>query len=65
MTLLYHRSTSAINTKVETKRGVVTLYGKASNAAEKDLAGNALASNQVTMYGPLPRVLPQTPPRPR
>jgi len=38
MTLLYHRSTSALNTKVETKRGVVTLYGKASNAAELDLA---------------------------
>ncbi len=38
MTLLFHRSTSAINTKVETKRGVVILYGKASNAAEKDLA---------------------------
>ena len=38
MTLLYHRSTSALNTKVETKRGVVTLYGKASNAAESNLA---------------------------
>ena len=38
MTLLYHRSTSALNTKVETKRGVVTLSGKAKNAAEKDLA---------------------------
>ena len=38
MTLLYHRSTSAINTKVETKLGVVTLYGKASNAAELNLA---------------------------
>jgi osmotically-inducible protein OsmY len=38
MTLLYHRSTSALNTKVETKRGVVTLSGKAGNAAEKDLA---------------------------
>jgi len=38
MTLLYHRSTSAINTKVGTKRGVVTLSGKAGNAAEKDLA---------------------------
>lgn len=37
MTLLYHRSTSALNTKVETKRGVVTLSGKASNAAELDL----------------------------
>ena len=38
ITLLYHRSTSAINTKVQTKRGVVTLSGKAANAAEKDLA---------------------------
>ncbi len=38
ITLLYHRSTSAINTKVETKNGVVTLYGKAKNAQEKDLA---------------------------
>jgi len=37
MTLLYHRSTSALNTKVETNDGVVTMYGKASNAAEKDL----------------------------
>jgi osmotically-inducible protein OsmY len=38
MTLLFHRSTSALNTKVETKLGVVTLYGKASNAAELNLA---------------------------
>jgi osmotically-inducible protein OsmY len=38
MTLLYHRSTSALNTSVTTKRGVVTLTGKAKNAAEKDLA---------------------------
>ena len=38
ITLLYHRSTSAINTKVVTKRNVVTLAGKAKNAAEKDLA---------------------------
>jgi hyperosmotically inducible protein len=38
MTLLSHRSTSALNTKVESKRGVVTLYGKAQNAAEKNLA---------------------------
>lgn len=36
--LLLHRSTSALNTNVETKRGVVTLYGKARNANEKDLA---------------------------
>jgi osmotically-inducible protein OsmY len=38
MTLLYHRSTSAINTKVKARRGVVTLSGKASSTAEKDLA---------------------------
>jgi len=38
MTLLSHHSTSAINTKVETKRGKVTLYGKARNAAEMNLA---------------------------
>ncbi|MFZ3255185.1 MAG: BON domain-containing protein [Syntrophales bacterium] len=38
MALLYHRSTSALNTKVETKRGVVTLHGKAGNAAELTLA---------------------------
>lgn len=37
--LLYHRSTSAINTKVETKNGVVTLGGIAKTSAEKDLAG--------------------------
>ena len=37
MSLLFHRSTSAVNTKVETNNGVVTLSGKASNAAEKDL----------------------------
>jgi hyperosmotically inducible periplasmic protein len=34
MTLLYHRSTSALNTKVETMDGVVTLTGEAQNAAE-------------------------------
>ena len=37
MTLLFHRSTSAVNTKVETNNSVVTLSGKAKNAAEKDL----------------------------
>jgi hyperosmotically inducible protein len=46
MTLLYHRSTSALNTSVTTKRGVVTLTGKAKNAAEKDLA--AKYANDVT-----------------
>jgi hyperosmotically inducible protein len=38
LTLLYHRSTSALNTTVTTKKGVVTLGGKASNAAEVSLA---------------------------
>jgi osmotically-inducible protein OsmY len=38
MTLLYHRSTSALNTSVTTNKGVVTLSGKAKNASEKDLA---------------------------
>ncbi len=37
MTLLNHRSTSVINTKVKTKRGVVTVGGKARNSSEKDL----------------------------
>ena len=36
--LLYHRSTSGFKTSVKTKDGVVTLDGKAKNAAEKDLA---------------------------
>jgi hypothetical protein len=38
MLLLSHRSTSALNTTVETKEGVVTLGGKARSAAEKDFA---------------------------
>ena len=38
LTLLYHRSTSALNTKVKTIRGVVTLYGKAGSRAEKNQA---------------------------
>ena len=38
MMLLYHSSTSALNTSVTTKKGVVTLGGKAKNATEKDLA---------------------------
>jgi len=37
LSLLYHRSTSALSTKVETTDGVVTVSGKARNAAEKDL----------------------------
>lgn len=38
MTLLSHHSTSAINTRVETKHGLVTLHGKGRNAAELTLA---------------------------
>jgi len=38
LTLLYHRSTSAISTSVTTKKGMVTLYGKAKNAAALKLA---------------------------
>lgn len=37
MSLLSHRSTSALKTKVATTDGVVTLSGKAQNAAEKSL----------------------------
>ena len=37
MTLLNHRSTSVINTTIKTKRGVVTMGGKARNLSEKDL----------------------------
>lgn len=57
MTLMYHRSTSAIQTKVETNDGVVTLSGKAGSAAEKDLAGKLvndvkgvkIVKNQMTV----------------
>lgn len=57
MTLLFHRSTSAINTKVETERGIVTLYGKASNEAElklatklaKDVTGVKDVNNRMTV----------------
>jgi osmotically-inducible protein OsmY len=57
MTLLYHRSTSALHTKVETKNGEVTLSGKASNAAALDLAtklasdvnGVMVVRNQMTI----------------
>lgn len=44
MTLLYHRSTSALKTSVTTNDGVVTLDGKAKNVAEINLASK-LASD--------------------
>ncbi|MFA4918492.1 MAG: BON domain-containing protein [Thermodesulfovibrionales bacterium] len=46
MALLLHRSTSALNTRVVTKYGVVTLNGKAGNAAEKNLVTKLV--NDVT-----------------
>ena len=45
-TLLHHRSTSALNTKVETKDGVVSLMGKAKNSAEKDLVTKIVSDVQ-------------------
>jgi len=36
--LLYHRSTSALTTSVDTKDGVVTLSGKVKSTAEKEMA---------------------------
>lgn len=45
-TLFSHRSTSALNTGVVTKNGVVTLSGKAKNAAEKDLAEKIVSDVQ-------------------
>jgi osmotically-inducible protein OsmY len=39
LALLFHRSTSVIKTKVETRDGIVTVQGVAKNGAEKDLVG--------------------------
>jgi osmotically-inducible protein OsmY len=36
-TLLFHKSTHAVATKVTTREGVVTLHGEARNGAERDL----------------------------
>ena len=59
LTLLFHRSTSAIGTKVKTKNGVVTVSGNARNAAEKDLVtkfasdvhGVKIVKNRMTVSG--------------
>jgi len=59
ITLLYHRSTSAVSTKVKTKNGVVTVSGNAKNAAEKDLVtkyasdvhGVKTVRNRMTVAG--------------
>jgi osmotically-inducible protein OsmY len=39
LALMFHHSTSAIKTKVETKDGIVTVSGVATSGAEKDLVG--------------------------
>jgi len=59
--LLSHRSTSAIHTKVETTDGVVTVSGIAKNAAEKslvtklvtDINGVNSVINNMTIAAPL------------
>jgi len=43
MTLLNHRTTNVLHTTVKTRRGVVTVGGKASNRAEKDLVTSLVA----------------------
>jgi len=45
-TLLTHRSTSALKTKVSTRDGVVTLTGEAKNRAEKDLVTKLVSDVQ-------------------
>jgi osmotically-inducible protein OsmY len=57
LSLLFHRSTSALNTIVATNFGAVTLSGKARNEAEKDLVtklvndikGVKSVTNQMTI----------------
>ena len=57
MSLLYHRSTSGLKTSVTTRDGVVTLTGKAKNAAEvalatklaNDVNGVESVNNQMTI----------------
>jgi hyperosmotically inducible protein len=41
--LLSHNSTSAVNTKVQTREGAVTVSGVAKNAAEKDLVSKLVS----------------------
>jgi osmotically-inducible protein OsmY len=44
--LLFHRSTHALATRVSTRNGVVTLRGQAGNAAEKGLVGKLAEDTQ-------------------
>jgi hyperosmotically inducible protein len=57
MALITHRSTSSVNTRIETRNGDVTLTGIAKNAAEKslvtklvtDIHGVTSVKNQMTV----------------
>lgn len=57
--LQYHRSTSALNASVETKKGVVRLMGKVKNPVEKyhatklvrDVHGVKIVVNKITFKG--------------
>ena len=70
--LLTHRSTSALKTKVETTDGVVTLSGTAKNAAEKslvtklvtDINGVNSVINNMTIAVPVARNSFSIPPAP-
>ena len=61
VSLLSHRSTSAVNTKVVTSDGVVTVSGIAKNDAEKvlvsklanDVNGVTSVVNNMTIAGPV------------
>jgi hyperosmotically inducible periplasmic protein len=46
LALLFHRGTSVIKTKVETKDGIVTVSGLAKNSAEKELVGKLVTNIQ-------------------
>jgi osmotically-inducible protein OsmY len=59
LALLFHRSTSAIKTKVETRDGTVTVSGTAKDNTEKDLVGELVTNikgvkslkNEITIGG--------------
>lgn len=44
--LLFHKSTHAVATRVKTRNGIVTLHGEARNAAEKSLVGKLAEDTQ-------------------
>lgn len=59
LALLSHRSTSALSTKIDTRNGVVTVFGKARNEAEKELVTKLITgitgvrgvNNRMTVEG--------------